>query len=201
MGESIPAKSGDDQRMRVRRLAVMFLGMWMGGSILMAWVAMENFASVKRLLEAPSARAAEDIQKLGGPEEARLLLRYHVGEQNRFYFEHWEFIQLWLGVLLLGLLLFGTRESKFALAIALMMILVVAVVHLWVTPPIIGLGRELDFVPPGGRPEVRRQFDTFHATYSTFELVKLGLGLILGGMLVRGSHSRRSGGSVKEEAA
>jgi hypothetical protein len=186
--------------MRVRRLATMVLGAWLGCSAFMTWVAMQNFAAVTRLLDAPSQQAEAAIEKLGGPEQARLLFRYQVGEQNRYYFEHWELAQLWIGAGLLGLLLFGTHEKKFSLALALGMIAVVAVVHIWVTPPIIGLGRELDFVPPAGRPELRRQFQTYHTTYSTFELVKLGLGMILAAALIR-SHGRRNGGQIKEEAA
>ena len=97
------------------------LGAWIAGSLFMIMVATQNFGSVDRLLAAPSSAAAAQIQTMGR-EKARAFLRYQVSEQNRWYFETWEKIQLALGVALLAATL---RQSKLlAILVAAMFILV-----------------------------------------------------------------------------
>ena len=60
-----------------------------GGALLMAWVADESFSSVDRVLARPHAVATLQFKALGRAD-ARLLLRYQVAEQHRWYFETWE---------------------------------------------------------------------------------------------------------------
>lgn len=159
----------------------------------MTWVATQNFGSVDQMLEMPRhSMFTGAVEKLGGHDGARLFMRYQAAEMNRFLFEHWELVQLALGAVLFLLILLGTHEGKAPLAIVLLMIALVGIVHLFVTPPIIGIGRELDFQPPAARPALREQFQTWHVTYSTLEVLKLLLGAGLGYLLVR-SHSRRPG--------
>src|SRR5260370_42621696 len=83
------------------------LGAWIGGSLFMIMVATQNFRSVDRLLAAPG-RGGEQVEKMGR-SEARTFLRYQVSEQNRWYFENYEKIQLALGVALLAA---ASRQSK-----------------------------------------------------------------------------------------
>ena len=58
----------------------------------MIMVATQNFRSVDRLLAAPGGAAAQVVTI--GHDQARIFLRYQVSEQNRWYFETWEKIQL-----------------------------------------------------------------------------------------------------------
>src|SRR5438132_8052076 len=132
--------------MHYRRIASFLLGLWLGGGLLMAWVATENFRSVDRLLAAPSPAAAIQIQALGR-EGARSLLRYQVSEQNRWYFEIWESSQLILGAGFFSFLLFGSSEGKFSLLLLLLMFLIVAIQRLFMTPELTSLGRSFDFIP------------------------------------------------------
>src|SRR5258706_10493998 len=83
------------RHMKVRYFACWLVGSWIAGSLFMILVATQNFRSVDRLLAAP-ATAAPRIERMGR-DEARAFLRYQVSEQNRWYFETWEKIQLALG--------------------------------------------------------------------------------------------------------
>jgi hypothetical protein len=181
--------------MHARRLACVLLGAWLAGGLFMTLVATENFQSVDRLLAKPSPAAQIEIKALG-PALARQLLRYQVAEQNRWYFEFWEIVQLFLGALVFFFLLFGTPEGKFALSLALAMIAMVLVQRFLLTPEIIALGRLLDFAPdiPSGD---RNKFRVLHATYMIVEMIKWGLGFVLTVRLVARRHSR-SGDSWKE---
>src|SRR5947208_11673763 len=87
--------------MNIRYFACWLLGGWIAGSLFMILVATQNFRSVDRLLAAPGSAAAQ-IGKIGR-DEARTFLRFQVSEQNRWYFETWEKIQLALGLALLAL--------------------------------------------------------------------------------------------------
>ena len=74
--------------MHYRRFACFLLGAWLAAGLFMAMVATQNFRSVDRLLAKPSAAAAQQLHKLG--PAGRSLLRYQVSEQNRWFFETWE---------------------------------------------------------------------------------------------------------------
>ena len=171
--------------MHFRRLASLLVGAWLAGCALMDLVATENFRSVDRLLSAPSAQAAEHIRAIGGHDPARAFLRYQVSEQNRWYFENWERIQIVLGVLLLLVLLFGSVPDRFALWLTVLMLVAVLAMHFFLTPEITRLGRSIDFTPRGTPSAERTRFWTFHGAYSATELVKLGLGVALAARLLR----------------
>ena len=151
----------------------------------MDMVATQNFHSVDRLLAAPSPQAEERIQKMGGREAARVFLRYQVAEQNRWYFETWECVQIGLGLALFFVLLFGSLPDKLFLLLTLLMLAIVLVMRFFLTPEITQLGRVIDFVAPGVSAADRTRFWTFHGAYSASELVKIGLGLVLMVLLVR----------------
>ena len=102
---------GTIPQMHFRRLAAS-TGIWLGGSAFMDMVATQNFHSVDRLLAAPSPQAEERIQAMGGHDAARAFLRYQVAEQNRWYFETWECVQIGFGLALFFVLLFGSVPNK-----------------------------------------------------------------------------------------
>ena len=180
------------------------LGSWLAGGVFMAWVATQNFRGVDRLLDQPNPAAKLEFKALDGDRNfgsgaARMLLRYQVSEQNRFYFESWEIVQMTLGSLLFLFLLFGTREDKYLLAGVLVMVVLVAVERLVLTPDLTALGRNLDFVPLADPSPERGRFWLLHNAYSSVELVKWAIGLLLAGRLVAGHRHRRSRGDVRQQ--
>jgi hypothetical protein len=171
--------------MHFRRFAALLLGAWLAGSLFMDMVATQNFRSVDRLLAAPSPQLAERIQAMGGHDTARVILRHQVSEQNRWYFETWERIQIGLGAALFFVLLFGAIPNRLMLLLTLLMLGTVLTMHFWLTPEIVRLGRAMDFVPPGTTFAGRARFWMFHGMYSASELIKLGIGIALAVLLVR----------------
>jgi hypothetical protein len=171
--------------MHFRRFAALLAGAWLAGCVFMDVVATQNFRSVDRLLAAPSPHAAESIQSLGGHDATRVFLRYQVSEQNRWYFDMWERAQIGLGIVLFLALLFGTVPDRVLLLLTLGMLAIVLLMHFFLTPEIVRLGRAIDFVPPGAPSGDRTRFWTFHGAYSASELVKLAVGLALAVLLVR----------------
>jgi hypothetical protein len=168
------------------RFAALLLGAWLAGCLFMDLVATGNFRSVDRALAAPPAQFAQEIQAFGGHDTARIFLRHLVSEQNRQYFAAWEQVQIVLGAALFLVLVFGTDASRLALLLALLMLAFVLVMHFFLTPEITRLGRAIDFVPPGAPSGERTRFWVFHGAYSASELLKLGLGIVLAVLVVRG---------------
>ncbi len=173
--------------MHFHRLAALLLGAWLGGSVFMDMVATQNFQSVDRLLTAPPMQVAERVQALGGHDAARVFLRYQVSEQNRWYFQVWERVQIALGAALLLVLAFGAGPKRLALLIMVLMLAMVIVMHFFLTPEITRLGRTFDFAPAADRT----RFWTLHGMYSAGELIKLGLGIVLAVRLLLRTKTRQ----------
>jgi len=149
----------------------------------MAWIAIESFRSVDRLLVNPN-RVVEAQVKALGPGGARALLRYQAAEQNRSYFETWEHLQLILGIGFFSFLLFGSSESKFSLLLLLIMILIVTAQRFLMTPELSSLGRTFDFIPADVPSVERNRFWMLHSIYTGSEILKWGLGLVLAARLM-----------------
>src|SRR5689334_9096845 len=139
--------------MTTRYLASWLLGAWMAGSLFMIMVATQNFRSVDRLLAAPGSASAQ-VEKMGRAD-ARTFLRYQVSEQNRWYFETWELIQLGLALATLAAVARGTRLAP-VLAGAMLALLLVE--RFYLTPEIVRLGRLIDFVPQAASSPERDHF-------------------------------------------
>src|SRR5581483_2560344 len=118
--------------MHFRRFACLLLGIWLGGILMMTVVATQNFRTVDRiLLDAPQG-AAHELRAMGY-ETARMLLRWEAGEQNRRLFEFSETAQILMGMAVLFVLLFGSTEGKYALAISLLLLVIVLIQRLLLT--------------------------------------------------------------------
>src|SRR6266478_3881985 len=167
--------------MKIQHLCCTLLGAWIAGSLFMIIVATQNFRSVDRLLAAPG-RAGAQVETMGH-DAARAFLRYQVSEQNRWYFETWEKVQLALGVALLAAL---WRQGKVLISLAALMFALLLAERFYMTPEIIRLGRLIDFVPPAVSSPERDTFWRFHGAYSAVELLKLALGFFLAGRLIFG---------------
>jgi len=170
----------------------------LGGALLMGWVAMESFRSVDRAMKEPAALSTAQYQKLG-PAAVRQLLRYQVSEQNRFLFQNWELAQLGLGLLIFGLLLFGTSVGQIELALPLVMLFLVAIAHWFLTPQMVALGRILDFLPAGAPALEETRLRTLHSAYTVMEILKLAVGVVLG-VLLSWRRVRRKGTAREIEA-
>lgn len=185
------------------RLICFALGAWITGGFFMTWVATEGFRGADRLLGEPNPTArlqfkTLDAQQNSGPNAARMLLRYQVSEQNRFYFESWEIVQVVLGSLLFFFMLFGTREDKYSLVGVLLMLSVTMVQRFLLTPEIVVLGRAMDFARDDAVSPQYGRFWMLHKAYVSVELTKWAIGLIAAGRLITGRH-RSSRRHVREQ--
>ena len=59
------------------------------------------------------------------------------------------------------------------------MIAIVALMLVYLTPQIVTLGRSLDFVPRDPAPAGMQKFWILHAAYTSLEMVKLVVGLVV----------------------
>jgi hypothetical protein len=177
--------------MHYSRISAFLLGALLTGSLFMAFVASGNFQTVSEILKSPPPQADKMIKVLGD-ENARLLLRYLAGEENRLFFEIWETAELVLGLLLAGLLfLAGNRRLLAGLAGAIVILTIFQ--HFKITPELVWQGRAIDFVPATGDQTARQQFFKLHAAYGLIEVVKLLLIIGIGIGLFprrRGAHQR-----------
>ncbi len=182
------------------RWALVVMGAWLMGSVAMSVVATENFYTVDRLLAASSnSRFSAMVQTLG-PAASRELLRYLSSELNRLYFQMWNVAQLVLGGLAPWLMsesftrvpqetASGSRADSSRLAVKgiVAMLATVVLMLVYLTPAIVSLGRELDFVPRDPVPPGMSRFWVLHAAYTSLETIKLLVGLLVAFWIARSS--------------
>ena len=174
--------------MQFQRLASFLLGIWLGVSVFMDFVATQNFQNVARVMNTLDLRVLEGAKPIGGMESARLLLRHAAGEANRHLFEQWESAELGIGVLLFLTLLFSRKYQKFAMSVCAAMLTVVAVQRFKVTPAIAAWGRAIDFTNSSSE-----HFRFYHALYGYLEVGKVVLGIILAAsLLIRWKADRKT---------
>jgi hypothetical protein len=119
-----------------------------------------------------------------GHDNARVLLRYLAGEENRLFFTSWELAQIVLGALLTAALLLAI-QSRLLAGISGAMWIVVLFQHFRVTPEMIALGRLVDFGGAAGSAAYS-QFWRLHGLYGVLEVVKLALLIVAAGILLFG---------------
>ena len=162
------------------------MAVWITGTVWMGVVATENFYTIDRLFAArPNAQFTAAVEKLGDPY-ARFLLRYLSSELNRLFFQVWGLGQIGVGILALWCVvaLPKSGKSKWMIVSMLAISLLFAAV---ITPEIVSVGRELDFVARDPAPSALRTFGLLHAGYTVLDGVKLILGIIVTAGLIRGS--------------
>lgn len=173
--------------MHRHRIAAFLAGCLILGDLFMIFVATQNFATVDRVLAAPQSQpAAQMFQKLG-PEDARLLLRYLAGEENRLFFTSWEWAQIALGLLLTALLL--SVRSLLLAGLGGTMLIIALFQRFRVTPEMIELGRLVDF-GGGAGSAAYSQFWRLHGLYGALEVAKLALLVVLAGILLFGRRGK-----------
>ena len=87
-----------------------------------------------------------------------------------------------LGALALWLIAGSTKTVKWGIA-AMLAIVVLMLVYL--TPQIVTLGRSLDFVPRDPAPPGMSRFWVLHAAYTSLEMLKLVVGVVVATSLAR----------------
>ncbi|MBZ5582862.1 MAG: hypothetical protein LAQ30_11820 [Acidobacteriia bacterium] len=181
--------------MHSRRIACFLLGLWLGGELLLAWIAAATLRSADGLFAEPAPAAALHIKE-SGPAGARLL-RYHAAEQVRDFMSDWGLAEIGLTAFLLLFLLFGTHEGKITLSIALVIVAIVLAERLALSPEISALGRMLDFAAVKAYPAERIRLAVLEKSYWGVEILKWAAGALLGvRLMVR--HSRSSGHPWKQ---
>ncbi len=169
--------------MHTRRMAGFLLGVWLGGSILMLLIQVENLRFTPSLLFTPSDQAAELLKKTGPRQNVEMLMRYQAAEQNRRYSYIWEEAQFGLALILAGCLFLGTQRRLFPMVFCALMLLSVIFEHVGVTPELAYRGRQADFPPGNVSYSVQTRVWALDQVYAWVEGTKLALGALLSGYL------------------
>lgn len=177
--------------MHARRLACFILGMWLAAGISVAWLERADFQTIQDVLSQPDPALAARLKAVGA-RETSLLMGDVVVEQRRRTVERWESVQLALGLGFFFFLLFGTREGKLSLAMALLLVAMVVLERFLLTPEALSLGRIAGVMPGRGLSgeEIRGTF--LGSMHQGFEIAKWVTQAALATVLVV-RRNRRSG--------
>ncbi len=157
------------------RAATFCLGLWVMGTVCISVVATQNFYTIDRLLaDGGHPSFAEGVGQLGAPA-ARDLLRYLSSELNRLFFGYWNLFQIPLGGVTLWLVLGRSGDRRLRWLVGAMLAIALALTTV-ITPPIVSIGRGLDFIPRDPPPPSLATFGILHAAYTTLEMLKAALG-------------------------
>ena len=163
--------------MNARLWAVALISVWLAGTVGVAIVATQNFYTIDRLLEFPANEAFRHSVEAIGHDHARELLRYLSSELNRLYFQYWNLAQVAIGILALWFVGKVPLLQKAKWSIVAMLAVVILMTG-WITPQMLSIGRQLDFVPRDPMPPALRTFGLLHAAYTLMDLVVLILGVL-----------------------
>ena len=155
------------------------MAVWLAGTFFVAIVATQNFYTIDRLLtDSPSGVFRHAVDSMTSTPTVRELLRYLSSELNRLYFQYWSLAQLPLGILALWLVsrLPNSRQATWEIVAMLGIVLFLMLI---VTPPILSVGRTLDFVPRDPVPPGMRTFGLLHTAYAVFTLINIVLGVLV----------------------
>jgi hypothetical protein len=154
------------------------MAVWLCGNLFMMVIATQNFFTIDRLLtDSPNETFTALVASMENPT-ARETLRYLSSELNRLYFQYWNLAQLPVGILALWLVS-GLPGSKAATWEIVAMLLVVLFLMVFITPPVLRIGRELDFVPRDPVPPQMRTFGLLHAVYTVLSVANVVLGALV----------------------
>ena len=166
-----------------RLLAVAILGAWVAMTVCMWVAASGSFRTVKRVLEGSNPQFTEATKPMT-PDQKRVVLRYLTSEINRTYFRAYGWAQLALGALLLGLLLRSAPRSVINLALAGAMLALAAILTLYITPEVVALGRQIDFVPRDPAPPEMPRFRALHGAFAGLDGTKLLAAVFMLGRMI-----------------
>ena len=163
------------------RWALVLLGVWLMGTVAVSVVATQNFYTVDRLLTQRPVAGFNTIVDREGQPQARDFLRYLSSELNRLYFQMWNGFQVILGWVVVWLVAGQRRSIRWL--VGAMVVATVEVAAM--TPPIVSLGRSLDFVTRDPAPPGMSRFWILHGLYTSLEMIKLAVGAVATILLVQ----------------
>jgi hypothetical protein len=158
-----------------RRLTCLILGLWLGGSLLFAWISSSGMSTAGTAINTLGPKGQQAIGVVG-QESARQLSRFVVSEVMR------EFSYAW-GIILFVAVTFSTNGNKVLMLLAGAMLALTLVLHLSASPNISALGRVIDFARAHEFERERRALAAFSSAYVLVEFVKVGLGIAIGAIL------------------
>jgi len=163
---------------RARRWAIFCMAIWLTGTVCITVVATQNFYTITRLLETSDNATFHSAIDTLGASRGRELLYYLSSELNRLYFQYWNLAQLAVGILALWFVVRVPGATRATRGIVAMLAIVLILMTL-LTPPIISVGRSLDFVPRDPPPPALRTFGLLHASYTVATLINFILGVLV----------------------
>jgi hypothetical protein len=176
-----------------RRIATFLLGGWLGCSVFMAFVVLQNIHSPALVTNQPVPAVANMIKTLG-QDQMTLLLRHHAAEQTRALYYLWEQGQIALGLALGGCLYFATQKRMFSMILCGIMLTLVLIQYFVITPELSFRGREADFLPAAVASATLVRTLLLYQMQVTTEGVKLVVGGILASYLFAFKTSRKRSG-------
>ena len=163
---------------RNQTIAAVLLGIWLGWTLFMFFVAGVSFATVERVFRNPNPALSQATQALS-IEGTRSLFRYYAAELNRRVFAAYGWGETVLGTGLLWILTRQNPLDPISLALAGTQLSIAVILALIVTPQISELGRTLDFIPRNPPPPSFAQFRSLHRSYTILDTTKFVLGMAL----------------------
>lgn len=161
-----------------RRLAIFLLGAWIGCSILILAIVLQNPSAAGLLASSPAENARPLVERLG-QAQAQTLLKHFANEQSRAYLNNWELAQMVLTLVMLAALVFSGLRLALPASLTLAMCGLVVFQHFWITPDLVFYGRQADFVRTEASFSLESQLWTLTRMYGAAEALKLVCGGIL----------------------
>jgi len=165
---------------RMQVLAVAILGAWIMSTLCMWFAATRSFSTVESVVKRAQPQFMETTKPLGeGP--TRVVLRYMASEINRTLFWGYGALQIGLGGILFLLLWRQTPRHAVDIGVVVGMLALSVILTLVITPMLISIGRDIDFLPRNPPPPVMPHFWALHGSFTGLDGVKLlaGIGLLI----------------------
>jgi hypothetical protein len=164
--------------------------MWLAAGLTFAWLEREDFQTIQDVLAQPDPAVAARVKALGA-HDTYLLMGRVAFEQRQRTAGNWESVQLLLGLAFFFFLLFGTREGKLPLAMALLLVGMVALERFLLTPEVLSLARLNGFATGLAAAEDMRAM-LLGSTREGFQIAQWIVQAALAALLIV-RRSRRSG--------
>lgn len=161
-------------------LAVAILAAWIMSTLCMWFAATSSFATVERVMQSGQPELVELTKPLG-EASTRMLLRHVASEINRSVFWGYGALQIGLGAILFLLLWKQKPRNHVDVGVVATMLALSVILTLVITPLIVSIGRDIDFLPRNPPPAVMPRFWALHGSFTGLDGVKLlaGIGLLL----------------------
>jgi len=168
--------------MHTRRLTTLLLGLWLGASLFVDWMATNSFTTVDTSYQSARARQPKLVLDIG-EQPIRAILKFQTAELNRHYSYVWGFAQSAFGVMFAIVIAFTTRGRKAPLVLAVTMV-AMAIGNQFVLSSMLERDRALDFTVPSETARERAVFTGSHNTFIGVEVAKMLAGFALAGVLL-----------------